>query len=230
MHESGSGGPAAGTPTAESLVDQYVSAQLRGDRREALRIVSGALAAGVPVATLYLDLVQAAQYRIGELWQRNTISVAQEHVATAISQIAVAELYRNLQVEPPSGKKALVAGVGGELHELGVRMTADFLEMGSLNVRYLGVNVPTDSLLGMIRDEPPDLLVLSVTMTYHLDALQDAVARARETAGNGLRLAVGGHAFSWAPSLVEKLGADIYGRNARETVEGAKRILGLTGA
>jgi MerR family transcriptional regulator, light-induced transcriptional regulator len=214
-----------------SLLERYVAAQVAGDRRAALRlVVDEGLASGVPLSSLYLDVIQAAQYRIGELWQANRISVAQEHLATAISQIAVAELYRALECEPSNGKRALVSCVGGELHELGTRITADFFEMAGFDVRYLGANVPTDTLLGMVREDPPDLLVLSVTMSFHVDALRAAVRGSREASGDRLRLAVGGHAFTWAPGLVEELGAEVFGRNATESIARARDVLELGAA
>ena len=210
------------------LLDEYVAAQVAGDRRAALRlIVDHGLGRDVPVHSLYLDVIQAAQYRIGELWQRNRISVAQEHLATAISQVAVAELYRVLPSEPANGRRALVSCVGGELHELGTRITADFFEMAGFEVRYLGANTPTDTLVAMVGEDPPDLLVLSVTMSFHLDTLRQAVWASREAAGDKLRLAVGGQAFTWAPALAGQLGADVYGRDARESVAAARRVLGI---
>ena len=224
--------PAASVATERALIgrllEQYVAAQLAGDRRSALRlIIDQGLGRDVPLPRLYLDVIQAAQYRIGELWQHNRITVAQEHLATAISQVAVAELYRALVCAPANGRRAVVAGVGGELHELGTRITADFFEMAGFAVRYLGCSVPADSLVAMLHEEPPDLLVLSVTMSFHLDALREAVHRAREAVGDRLRLAVGGQAFTWAPALVTQVAADVYGQDARESVTRARRVLGL---
>ena len=72
------------------LLDQYVAAQLTGDRRAALQLITQhGLGRCIPVVNLYLNLIQAAQYRIGDLWQQNFITVAQEHLATAISQVAI---------------------------------------------------------------------------------------------------------------------------------------------
>jgi MerR family transcriptional regulator, light-induced transcriptional regulator len=210
------------------LLDRYLAAQLTGDRRAALRLLlDDGLGRGIPVPNLYLDVVQAAQYRIGELWQMNRISVAQEHLATAISQVAVAELYRAAICAPSNGKSAIVACVGGELHELGARITADFFEMAGFEVRYLGANAPTDTLVAALREEQPDLLIASVTMNLHLDRWRELVLQSREAIGNKLRLAVGGHAFAWAPSLVDELGADIYGRDAPDSVSAACRLLDL---
>jgi methanogenic corrinoid protein MtbC1 len=215
---------------ADWLLEQYVAAQLAGDRRGAVRLLlDRGLNGGLSVVSLYLNVIQAAQYRIGDLWQQNRITVAQEHLATAISQVAVAELYRALSCEPPNGRRALVSCVGGELHELGTRITADFLEMAGFDVRYLGANVPTDTLVGTVREDPPDLLVCSVTMTFHIDSLRQMLLQAREAATSGLRLAVGGRAFNWAPGLVGQVGADIFGRDAPESVQAAKHAFGLGG-
>jgi methanogenic corrinoid protein MtbC1 len=209
----------------ERLLNEYLAAQLSSNRRQAIKIVlDDGLAQGIPVTDLYLGIIQAAQYRIGELWQENRISVAQEHLATAVSQIVVAELYRAAVPAPSNGYRALVTCVSGELHELGTRITADFFELAGFDVRYLGANVPTDALVAMAREEQPDLLVASVTMSSHLEALADAVDRTRAAVGDKLRLAVGGYALSSAPRLVERLTPDIYGRDADASVAAARHL------
>jgi MerR family transcriptional regulator, light-induced transcriptional regulator len=212
-----------GSPAAY-LLEQYLSAQLAGDRRAAVRLIDEGLSRGVPVVSVYLDVIQAAQYRIGELWQQNRISIAQEHLATAISQVAIAELYQALECAPPNGKRALVSCVGGELHELGTRITADFLEMAGFEVRYLGANVPDETLVARVREDPPDLLVASVTMSVYLDSLRQIIGRVRDIVGSKLHMAVGGHAFNLAPGLANQIGADVYGRDALATVEAARRL------
>ena len=212
-----------------TLFDRYFAAQLVGDRRAALRaVVDDGLRANLAVPDLYIGVIQAAQRRIGELWQQNRISVAQEHIATAISELAVAELYTAMEFAPSNGRAALVACVGGELHDLGSRMTADFFEMAGFDVRYLGASVPTDSLIPAVRDYAPDLLVLSVTMSFHAESLRRSVVGLREALGDSLRLAVGGHAFVWQPELVQQVSADVYGRDAPESVQMSQRLLGLT--
>ncbi|MCP3136760.1 cobalamin-dependent protein [Pyxidicoccus sp. QH1ED-7-1] len=181
---------------------------------------------GVPLQVLHLEVIQEAQYEIGRLWQENIISVAQEHLATAISQLALAHLYRHLPRDPDNGKVVMMACVKDELHEMGPRMASDFLEMAGFDVRFLGANVPPEHLARMLREVRPDLLALSVTMTYHLPQLREAVAHARE-ALPGIPIAVGGLAFRWAPILEEQLGVSFFGRDARELVASACRTLGV---
>ncbi|QDF01823.1 MULTISPECIES: cobalamin B12-binding domain-containing protein [Myxococcus] len=209
------------------LLNAYLAAQLAGNRREALRLlVDEGLLRGVPLQTLHLEVIQPAQYEIGRLWQENVISVAQEHLATAVSQLALAHLYRHLPRDPFNGKVVLVSCVRGELHEVGARMSSDFLEMAGFDVRFLGANVPPEHLARMTNELRPDLVALSVTMTYHLPALREAVAHVRKTLPD-VSIAVGGLAFNWAPGLEEELGVNFFGKDAREFVASACRFLGV---
>jgi methanogenic corrinoid protein MtbC1 len=217
--------PSVSDPLA-SLLQRYLAVQLTGDRREALRLlVDEGLLRGIPVQDIHLKIIQPAQYEIGRLWQENRISVAQEHLATAISQLALSHLYRHLPRDPSNGKVVMLSCVEGELHEIGARMASDFLEMAGFGVRFLGANVPTSHLVRMVREQTPDLLALSVTMTYHLPALRSALEQVRAAAPR-LPIAVGGLAFNWAPGLEKELNATSHGKDARELVASACRILG----
>lgn len=70
----------------ESTYEQYLAALLGGNRTECARIVQALVSAGTGLKGLYIDLFQRAQYRVGELWEQQRISVAVEHLATAITE------------------------------------------------------------------------------------------------------------------------------------------------
>ncbi|GMU07590.1 cobalamin B12-binding domain-containing protein [Corallococcus caeni] len=215
------------TPAIDTLRARYLAAQLSGNRQEALRLlVDEGLLCGVPLQELHLEVIQAAQYEIGRLWQENAISVAQEHLATAISQYALAHLYRHLPRDPANGKVVMMACVEGELHEVGARMASDFLEMAGFDVRFLGANVPADHLARMVRETPPNLLALSVTMPFHMPQVREAVRKVREVSPS-LPIAVGGLAFDWGPVLEEELSVTFFGKSVRDLVASACRTLGV---
>lgn len=208
-----------------SLLDRYIAAQLEGDRREALRIVlEDGLGSGVSVPDLYLGVIQAAQHRIGDMWQMNQISVSHEHLATAISQLVIAHLYPLLPRQVSVGRRVLISCADGELHDLGARMVADFFEMSGFDTRYLGASMPAKSLVATVREDPPDLLILSATMSFNLPALRETTLRVRDAVGDGLKLGVGGSAFQSAPRDATALGTEVYGRDAIESVAEARRV------
>jgi MerR family transcriptional regulator, light-induced transcriptional regulator len=208
------------------LLERYVVVQLSGERGVARELLlEDGLAAGVPLADLYLGVLQPAQYRIGQLWQHNQITVAREHLATAITASMMVELVAATPRQTGTGACVLVACVQGELHELGARMVADFLELDGIGVRFLGANVPTDSLLGLIKEEQPQLVVLSMTMPEHLGQLQEAIAGVRRVKGARLPVLVGGQALKWVPDLVGRVDADLAAHDAYQALQAARSIL-----
>jgi methanogenic corrinoid protein MtbC1 len=210
-----------------ALRERYLAAQLAGNRREVLRlVVEEGLQRGATVGQLQAQVIRAAQAEIGRLWQHNRISIAQEHLATALSQLAMAHLFQHAEGAPPNGRKVVVACVEGELHDFPARLVSDALELAGFEVRFLGANVPTAHLVGLLREEKPDLLCLSATMSFHTPALRAAVLGARE-ASPGLPVLVGGQACSWAAGLAEELGVERSCTEAHELVERAERLTGL---
>jgi methanogenic corrinoid protein MtbC1 len=209
------------------LRGRYLRAQLAGDRREAARVVlDEGLAAGASVLELQHEVIGGAQDLIGQLWQKNQISIAQEHMATAISQVVMSLLFERAEPAPRLGKRALIACVEGELHELPARLVADYLDGGGFTTRYLGANVPTDHLLAMIHEERPDLIGLSCTMSFHAAALRIAIARIRER--SQVPIMIGGHALKWAQGLAEEVGVTGVGRDPAALIATARRLVGLS--
>ena len=126
---------------------RYLSAQLAGDRRRALEILrESSQANGLSARQVQLEVIQEAQREIGQLWQENRISIAQEHMATAISKLALAQTFQAAPSAAPNGRRVLVACVEGETHDLPPQIAADTLDLAGFEVRFLGANVPTDSL------------------------------------------------------------------------------------
>ncbi|HYP46013.1 MAG TPA: cobalamin-dependent protein [Propionibacteriaceae bacterium] len=193
-----------------ALLEPYLAAQLDRDVRTGISVLlDDGIGSGLAVPDLYLQVIQPAQYEIGRLWQNNRVSVAEEHIATGISQLGLSLLYPAITRAPANGKHVVVACVGGESHDLGARMVADFYEMAGFSVRYLGANVAAGQLIDVVKEDPPDLLALSVTMTYNLESLRQTVDRARSAVGDGMGFAIGGPACASTPGLAALIGADV---------------------
>ncbi len=204
---------------------RYLEAQIAGNQRVALRVVQDALDEGFAVPTLQREVVQASQREIGRLWQENKISIAHEHMATAISQMALVHLFQHATPEVGRDHKLLVACVEGEMHELPARLVADYLELAGFDVRFLGANVPTPSLCSVIAVEKPDLLALSVTMSFNVGGLRAAISGVRERFPK-LPILIGGHALKWAPELAGQLGVTTVEGSPDEIVGIIDRTLG----
>lgn len=210
----------------EPLRDRYLRAQLSGDRREAVRLViEDGLGRGAGVVDLQTHVIRAAQDEIGRLWQQNRVTIAQEHMASAISQLSLAALFERATPASRLGKVLVLACVEGELHDLPARIVADFLELAGFDVRYLGADVPSDDLLELLVADPPDLIGLSVTMSFNVPALRAAVARVR--AAIDRPIFVGGHATRWSQGLAAELGVATAGAGPAAVIATARALVGL---
>ena len=210
----------------DALRADYLAAQLAGDRRRALQLITAHAQAGDDVRhRLRRDVVRAAQAEIGLMWQHNRISIAQEHMATAISHLALAEIFRQEHPAAPIGHTVVVACVDGELHEFPARLVADELDLAGFDVRFLGASVPLKDLLAFIAAERPDLIVLSATMAFHADVVRQAVTALRQATGGALPIAIGGQVCTWVETLAADLQVEISGCDAATLVREARELL-----
>ena len=161
-----------------------------GDPATAAALVHAATSDGIDVRTLYLQVLQPALYEIGRRWEEAEISIAQEHLATATTQSLMARLAERLEHTTPRGRTALVAGAEGELHSIGARMVADFLEADGWDVLFVGALSPVDALAEMAADRGVDVVALSASLSERLPeviAAVRALGGARATAADRRR-------------------------------------------
>jgi methanogenic corrinoid protein MtbC1 len=156
----------------EAVVRRYGEALRLGDPVRALAAADAAIAGGMTAAAAEARVVAPAMRWIGDLWERGAIGVADEHLATAISDSALAHLYPRLRTAPPrSRERVLVSAVQNERHVLGPRMVADALEGAGFDVLYLGGDVPPGALLDAFHKHRPAVVALGATMHVNLPAL-----------------------------------------------------------
>ncbi len=192
-----------------SLTRAYLTALLDGNRRQASTLILDAVASGVPVKDIYLHVFQRAQYEVGRLWQSGDISVAQEHYCTAATQLIMSQLYPYIFAAASTSGTLVATCVSGDLHEIGVRMVADFFEMEGWNTYYLGANTPVDEVVGAVIEREADILAISATISSHLRAVSTLIAAVRANeACRHVTILVGGYPFMVAPGLWRQMGAD----------------------
>lgn len=209
-----------------ALARSYLEGLLRNDRRGATELVLAAAADGVAVADLYEQVFQPCLREIGRLWQRNEISVAQEHLFTAATQMVMSQLYPHIFNRPANGRSMVAVCANGELHEIGVRMVADMFEMAGWETTYVGASTPVGSVVRMLCDLRPDLLAVSATIAPNVGnaaALVSAVRAVPELAT--VRVMVGGAPFNQARDLWQRIGADGWAPDARSAISVAETLV-----
>jgi methanogenic corrinoid protein MtbC1 len=176
--------------------------------REARAAALALLDDGVSPRALYLEVLGPALQEIGSRWQRGLISVAQEHLATAIVSSVMATVAPRLMELPSIGRRAVLACTDGELHEVGLRMVGDFLEADGWDVLFLGALTPPDALVRLVAERTPDVVGLSTALTTHLASAADAIAAMRRLDAPPFVM-VGGRAYRDDSSVALGIGADV---------------------
>ncbi|GJL58258.1 MAG: hypothetical protein NPIRA03_11150 [Nitrospirales bacterium] len=195
----------------------FLQALLAGDRHAARTIAIEAFSMTDSLSDVYVELFQESLYEIGRLWESNRISVAQEHVATAITQYVMANLYSCVKPGKPFQGKGIITGVEGELHQVGSHMVADLLETKGWDIRFLGVNIPHQAILQMIKEFRPTLVGISATMVLKVPTVRDLITDIRNMflPVDTPRILVGGSAFRSLPDVFREIGADGFAHDLR---------------
>lgn len=208
------------------LAVRYLGALLGADRHGASEMIHEAAAGGVDIAQIYTQVFQPTQLELGRLWQANLITVAQEHYATAVTQLVMSRLYEYIFSAEKNGRRLVAACIGDELHEMGMRMVADFFEMAHWDTDYLGANTPASEIIEAATTGRADLIALSATMSPHIPAIERTISAIRSDPRTAeVKIIVGGYPFNVAPGLWERVGADGCAPDAPAAIALADRLV-----
>lgn len=176
------------------LARRFAEALRAGSSVEAEQVMDEALLAGVSPAAIHALIIEPAMVRIGELWELGAISVADEHLATAISHGVLIRLFDALSIAPErSRERVLLAAVEGQHHVLGLRMVADVLEGAGFDVLFLGANVPIGALRDFVAEHQPAVTGLGFNVETDVSYLEDALLAIHEVS-SAPRIMLGGRA------------------------------------
>lgn len=199
--------------------EEFESALLAGDRRGASAFVDRCLDQGHSLVDVELHIIQPALYAIGNKWQKNQVTVVQEHLATAIAQSVMSEGL--LKSRPPAwnGRRVVLACVEGNHHAVGLQMVSDAFQLAGWDAQYLGANVPTKALIRHVGMFKTDLLGLSVSFAQQLPVVRE-IMRLLTLSHGASRPAViiGGLAINQFNRLTGMLGADASSPDSRSAV------------
>jgi len=114
----------------KDMAQEYLQFLLTTDRASASTLIMQAVKNDVSIKDIYIHIFEPVLKEVGRLWQIHKITVAQEHYCTASTQLIMAQLYPFFFSSSNKHGFSLVAAcVNQELHEVGIRMVADILEM-----------------------------------------------------------------------------------------------------
>jgi corrinoid protein of di/trimethylamine methyltransferase len=211
------------------LLAAMAASVIEGEVEKAAELARQALAQGLdPVEAIEQGYAQGIR-EVGEGFSRGDyflphLAIGAEAMKTAIA-VLEPELARRQQQRATRGR-VVVGTVAGDIHEIGKTLVGTMLAANGFTVTDLGVDVPPERFVEVVREQKAQLVGLSALLTTTMLA-QRAVIIALEHAGlrDQVKVMVGGAPVneSWA----QEIGADGYAEDAVGAVRKARELLGV---
>ncbi len=178
----------------ENYYSAFLKALLEGDRLTCLSLVQQMIIAEFSFIDIYENIFKKSLYEIGYLWEINQISVATEHLATAIIEVLTNQLLPTILPTQYKSKKIIFTAIEGEEHRIGAKMVCDVFEKHGWHSFFLGANTPTADLITMIEQLHPNCVGLSMSIFFNLSKLKETIYAIRLRFPE-MHIVVGGQGF-----------------------------------
>lgn len=160
------------------LRDHLFKLFIKGDLDGALvlyqnyRTISG-------TTSFFEKILTPVMYEVGNLWMKNKISIADEHVCSNVANSLVRIIFdRNVRM--PTKKKVLICTPDGEQHNLGVNVLESHLACNGFKVFNLSPSEPHESIVRFIGSTKPDAVLVSITLSDNIKPGQRLVKKIKE--------------------------------------------------
>ena len=201
---------------------QVVEAGLKGEAGEAVRRM---LEERAPMEIVDQVLIPALD-KVGADFEAGRVFLPQLIQSAGAAQAAFEVIRERLASQPGQQKKKapiVLATVKGDIHDIGKNIVKVLLENYGYTVIDLGRDVDPRLVVQAAQEHGAPLVGLSALMTTTLGSMADTIQLLREE-GVPCKVVVGGAVLT--PEYAEKIGADFYARDAKESVDVARQVIG----
>jgi 5-methyltetrahydrofolate--homocysteine methyltransferase len=175
-----------------------------------VEMVEKALEADIPAEELITSSLTAGMEVVGEKFSSKEYFIP-DMLASADAVGAAMEILKpHLEkANIPTRGKIVLATVKGDIHDIGKNIVAILLKGAGYEVVDLGIDVPKEKIVEVVREEKPDYLGLSALLTTTMTEMP-VVINALEENGlrDSVRILIGGAAVS--DDYAREIGADAF--------------------
>ena len=203
-------------PIAQKLADLEEEAFLGLVRQE--------LDAGADAMTILEDC-RAGMVLVGKRFEENTYFISDLMMAGELFKQATKMLGPKMLLSgDASYGKVVVGTVKGDIHDIGKDLVVGMLKAASYDVYDLGVDVPPDKFIEVLKETGAPVLGLSALITTAFESMKDTVDAIREAGiRSQVKIMIGGGPVN--QEVVKYSGADDWGADAQEAVSLCNRFI-----
>ncbi|MBQ9519324.1 MAG: dihydropteroate synthase, partial [Firmicutes bacterium] len=213
-------------PAAASGTDMTLDYAIHKGLKEDARRITEKLLETQDSMEVVNGIIVPALDSIGALFEKGKIFLPQLILSAGVAQEAI-EVIKRKMIEsnnaPVSKGKVILATVKGDIHDIGKNIVKVLLENYGYTVVDLGKDVPYESVVEAVIEHDAKLVGLSALMTTTLVSMAETIDLIRKNQLD-CEVVVGGAVLT--PDYAKEIGADYYAKDAKETVDIAKKVLG----
>lgn len=157
------------------LINYVLEQARKSDRTSTLKVMNALFLGKYPLHIIYDQLVTPVLQKIGTLWMNDQISVIEEHIAAQTLRESISRLQGIIRLPEPTHQKAIFLNLSSELHDIGLKMAENILEMRGFETYFSGQMTPFIKIDQLFNKINPDRLYISSTYVFNRDVTQDEV-------------------------------------------------------
>ncbi|MBQ3584639.1 MAG: homocysteine S-methyltransferase family protein [Lachnospiraceae bacterium] len=164
--------------------------------------------------------------KVGSAFEKGTIFLPQLIMAADVAQAAfgvIKEEMSKQNTESVNKGSIVLATVKGDIHDIGKNIVKVLLENYGYQVIDLGKDVDYQLVADTAKEKNIKLVGLSALMTTTLVSMEKTIQLLRKEVPD-CKIMVGGAVLT--PDYAKKIGADFYSKDAKESVDIAKKVFG----
>ncbi len=196
---------------------------ISGKRKLVPELVNDLLKSGMEAYEIIIQVCAPAMSEVGVLYQKGEYFVPEILMSAKAFEAAMEVLRPYLEeMDKKAGGTVIIGVCEGDIHTIGKNLVATMLEAAGFNIIDLGADVPAKEFVKAAKDNDADIIGVSALMTTSMLGMKDVV---NLTKAEGIRakVMVGGGPVT--EDYAEKIGADGYGKDAKDAVDVAIRLM-----
>jgi len=218
---------AAASDAPLAIRERLGRAVIDGDRDGIVPLVEEALAEGLTPMQVSNEGFLPGLEEVGRRFEKNIFFLPQVMQSADTMQAGFSRLKEEMKGEKfESRGRILMATVEGDIHDIGKNIVCTLLENHGFEVFDIGKNVSAATIIAKAKEHAVDAVGLSALMTTTMSEMDNVIKRLK-AAGIRTFTMVGGAVVT--QEYADRIGADLYARDAMEAVARIKQLLGVEG-
>jgi methanogenic corrinoid protein MtbC1 len=203
-------------------LEEFIKLLLDAESPAILAYVRDLQHQGMPLETIFLDVLGGASRYLGTLWETDQCDFIEVIESLHRLRNILHTLRPLIDAPEPDGRRVMFLTAPGETHDCGIVILETFFRAAGWETKR---SFEAD-YLAELRDEYYEIVGFSLSCDRYLDGLKAGIKKARQVSKNAsIKVLVGGALFLKNPGLIQTVDADGIAVDAPDALRMAEGLL-----